>query len=433
MLVLALGTVLAGCSQPKESSSDNPKQEGKNGEKTVTNINFWGGWTGPDGDVMRTLVEQFNQENADIKVNLETLQWTPLFEKLITQTKVGNPPALMAMHPQDIAQFASLGVLDPDAAKGAGVEKDQFNANAWDGTFYDGKQYAIPLDMHMHALYLNNEMYEKAGLDPANPPKTGEELIDYATKLTIDANGKHPNETGFDINNVKQWGLGMPNNHHGFYLWFALLNQQNEKLLDDSGKKTAFKDDAGEKAWKWLGELVYKHHVVPAGQKAPMDDFKSGLTAMVIDGPWQLPGLEGQDALKWSTAAFPRIFATDAVWGSAHVLTFPKVKDAKEREAAVKLAKWIAEHSEAWAKSGNIPSNLTAQKGLDDLPGRKAFIEMMPYTKVLPNIPKTAQAFSASSPSPIMNASQGILLENKDPSAITKEMRDGLEAIISQP
>lgn len=426
-LLLTVGIVLSGCSQPKESSSGSDKKNG------VTEIEFWGGWTGPDGEVMRSLVDQFNQENSDIKVKLETMQWSPLFEKLITQTKVGNPPALMAMHPQDVAQFAKLGVLDSEAAKEVGLQKDQFNETAWESTFYDDKQYAVPLDMHMHGLYLNTEMFEKAGLDPAKPPKTGDEFIEYATKLTIDKNGKHPNEPGFDSKNVKQWGFGMPNNHHGFYLWYALLNQQNEKLLDESGTKIVFDEAKGEQAWKWLGDLVYKHNVVPKGQKAPMDDFKAGLTAMVVDGPWQLPGLEGQDKIKWATAPFPKVYESEGVWGSGHILTFPKVKDPKNQKAAEKLAKWIIEHSEEWAKSGNIPSSLAVQGKLDSLPGRQAFIEMMPYTKVLPNITKTAQAFSATAPSPIITASQGILLENKNPTDITKQMRDGLDSIISGP
>lgn len=431
MLVFAL--VLSACSKNEPAPSASPGESpAAGGSNEVVSIDYWGGWTGPDGDVMRELVEKFNSEHPNIKVTLTTLQWTPLFEKLVTQFKVGNPPSLMAMHPQDVAQFASMGILDPVADQ-VGVNKADFDENAWNYTFYEDKQYAIPLDMHMHGLYMNTDMFEAAGLDATKPPKTGQELIDYATKLTIDANGKHPNEAGFDPNNVKQWGIGVQNNHHAFYMWYALMAQQGESFLDKDAKKTEFDDAKGAEAWQFLQDLIYKHQVAPKGQKAPFDDFKAGLTAMAIDGPWQLAGLEGQSSLKWATGEFPQVFDKPASWGSGHILTFPKEKDAKKREAAMTLAKWLAEHSEDWAKSGNIPSKLDVQAKVKDLPGRAAFVNMMPYVQVLPNIPKTAQVFSATAPSPILTAGQTVLLSKGDPADAVKELRKGIDALLSQP
>ncbi|MEF2245512.1 MULTISPECIES: ABC transporter substrate-binding protein [unclassified Paenibacillus] len=435
-LILAFAIILSACSKNEPAPASGPSNNEKNTPEKQSNeviaIDYWGGWTGPDGDVMREMVDRFNSENPDIKVTLTTLQWTPLFEKLVTQFKVGAPPSLMAMHPQDVAQFANMGILDPVADQ-VGVKKEDFDENAWNYTFYDSKQYGIPLDMHMHGLYMNTEMFEAAGLDPAKSPKTGEELIEYATKLTIDNNGKHPNEAGFDINNVKQWGIGLQNNHHAFYLWYALMTQQGEAFLSKDAKETVFDMAKSDKAWQFLQDLIYKHQVAPKGQKAPFDDFKAGLTAMAIDGPWQLAGLEGQSTMKWATGVFPQVFDKPAAWGSGHILTFPVEKDAKKREAAMKLAKWITEHSEDWAKSGNIPSKLEVQRKIISLPGREAFAEMMPYEVVLPNIPKTAQVFSATAPSPILTAGHDILLNNQEPSGVSKELKKGIDAILSQP
>ncbi|MEH7438061.1 ABC transporter substrate-binding protein [Neobacillus drentensis] len=431
--LLVSAAVLVGCSK----DSNDQKASSSNGNEDNSNqqvaIDFWGGWTGPDGDVMRSMVDQFNSENPNIKVTLTTLQWTPLFEKFVTQVKAGNPPSLMAMHPQDIASFASLGILDGEAAKNAEVKKEDFAPNVWKQTFLDGKQFAIPLDNSTHGLYLNTEMFTKAGLDATKPPKTAAEFIDAATKLTIDANGKHPNEAGFDSNNVKQYGFGMPNNHHGFYMWLALMGQQGESLLNKDQKKIAVDSAKGADAWKFLEELIYKYKVVPKGQKDPMGDFKAGLTAMVIDGPWQLPGLETQDKIKWATAPFFQVYDEPGVWGSGHILTFPVEKDAKKREAALKLAKWLSDHSEDWAKSGNIPTKLAVQDKIKDMPGRQAFIDSIPNVKMLPNIAKTQQLFSAVAPSPIITATQSIMLENKKPEDVMKDMTDGMNAILSQP
>lgn len=443
VLILVLVSVLVGCSNnnnegtptseesPAKSANSTNSADSKPAEKVA--IDFWGGWTGPDGDIMRAMVEKFNSENPNITVTLTTLQWTPLFEKFVTQVKAGNPPSLMAMHPQDVASFVDLGILDPDAAAKTGVKKEDYSENDWNGILLDGKQYAVPLDSSTHGIYINTEMFEKAGLDPANPPKTGEEFIAAATKLTIDANGKHPDEAGFDINNVKQWGMGLPNNHHGFYIWFALMNQQGQSLLDNDQKKTNFDAAKGAETWQWLEDLIYKYKVVPKGQKAPMDDFKAGLTAMVVDGPWQLPGLEGQDKVKWTTVPFIQVYGEPGVWGSGHILTFPVEKDGNKHEAALKLAKWLIDNSEEWAKSGNIPVKLQVQEKIKDMPGRKAFLDMLSSRNLLPNIAKTQQLFSAVAPSPIITATQAIMLENKNPQDVTKELIEGMDAILSQP
>jgi multiple sugar transport system substrate-binding protein len=57
-------------------------------------------------------------------------------------------------------------------------------------------------------LYYNPKLLEEAGVAPPAPGSawTWEELLDNAKKLTIDANGKHLGEEGFDPDNVVQWG-----------------------------------------------------------------------------------------------------------------------------------------------------------------------------------------------------------------------------------
>src|SRR3989442_15810400 len=83
---------------------------------------FWGGWTGPDGDVMRAMVHQYNARNPDVHVTLTTLQWTPLFDKFLTSMRAGEGPDLMAMHPHDTAQFIDGCLLEHLNSFGAIVQ-----------------------------------------------------------------------------------------------------------------------------------------------------------------------------------------------------------------------------------------------------------------------------------------------------------------------
>src|SRR5688572_10693514 len=57
------------------------------------------------------------------------------------------------------------------------VAEDKSRLAGWDAFSKDGKIYAAPVTLQGHPIYYNKTLYEKAGLDPANPPKTWNELV----------------------------------------------------------------------------------------------------------------------------------------------------------------------------------------------------------------------------------------------------------------
>jgi multiple sugar transport system substrate-binding protein len=405
--------------------------------QAAVTIDFWGGWTGPDRGVMENLVNRYQAADPGVKVNLFTVQWTPLFDRFLTSFRSGEVPDVLAMHPQDIATFASRNLLQPVAqdAASAGLKADQFAQTAWDGTFWNGTQYAFPLDLHMHAVYVNLDMFKGAGLDPSKLPTTGAELIAAATKLTIDQNGKHPGESGFDPTKVKQWGFGMNSNHHGFYYFYALLAQQGTSFLDPTGTKVAVDTAKAERAWQWIQDLVYKYKVVPPGETNAFQDWVTGRVAMAVDGPWQLPAAQQSAPFAWTSTTFPNVFGTPAAWGSGHLLTLPVKNDPAKRQAAIKFITWLLNNSAAWGNSGNIPAMLAARQTQEfrSLPGRTAFVNSLPFVVFLPDIPKTNQVFSAAGPSPIVVAAQSVILKDAPVSQVLKPLIDSVNQILATP
>ena len=218
-------------------------------------------------------------------------------------------------------------------------------------------------------------------------------------------------------------------------MWYALLNGQGDHLLNSSQTKLDFPDAAGVAAWQWLQDLVFKYHVTPRGETSQLQDFLTGKTAMLIDGPWQIPAMEKQSGLRWGTFPFPQPFAKKAVWGSGHVLTIPKQQDAKRVQAAEELVQWIARNSGAWGKSGNLPALNAARDSaaFKALPGRAGFLAELPYEVMLPAIPREAQVFSAAATSPIVVVSQSILVQDKPVAAAQATMRQSMDALLAAP
>ncbi|WP_204358899.1 ABC transporter substrate-binding protein [Streptosporangium sp. 'caverna'] len=57
------------------------------------------------------------------------------------------------------------------------VAEDRQRLAGWEAFGKDGKIYAAPVTLQGHPIYYNKTLYEKAGLDPASPPKTWDEFI----------------------------------------------------------------------------------------------------------------------------------------------------------------------------------------------------------------------------------------------------------------
>lgn len=405
----------------------------------VVTLEFWGGWTGPDGAIMQQLVDQYNEENPGVQVNLTIQAWSPLFDAFIASAAAGQSPDIMAMHPQETAMFISLGLLDPVdeiVATSEVYQQDAYVQKAWDLQFYQGQMWALPFDLGVHGLFYNVDKLEEAGL--AGPPSNREEFLEAARLLTIDANGNHPGDADFDPENIVQYAVNMQTNHHGYYQWYALYSQLGGQLISDDGLSCAMDVDKAVEAWQWLQDLVYVHYAAPQGQTDYQRDFLTGRTAMFIDGPWQMPALEAAEAagdIRWESAPYPTIFDQPATWGSGHNFTLPTLADPAKRDEALAFIEWLGANSFGWLASGQLPIryDVIEAEEFAALKGRQSFVDMLPYQMLLPNIPKFSEVFASNAPTPTMVMGQRILLEKADIRTEVINACETINAILSIP
>lgn len=391
---------------------------------------FWGGWTGSDQDAMMKIVDDFNKQNeGKIHVTLTLYQWDSMFNKFVTSVRAGNAPDIIAMHQSDVPQYAAMGALSPmdDQIAATGLKQADFDAAAWEGFKYKDKMYAMPLDMHMLGMFINVDLFKKAGLDPANPPQDREALIAAAQKLTI---------TGAD-GRITQYGIGIPTTHpHGYRYWFSLLYQNGGSFLTGSGASALFNTPQGAEAYQFLNDLIYKYKVAPENEENVDNDFKAGRIAILLEGPWMIPSAKKQQGLNFDTARFPQIFAKRAAWGNGHGLCIPARPDADKARsaAALKLLRFISDSSLEWAKGGQIPmrKSVLESKEFLSLPYMKPFVESIPDTVFLPKLEKGSQIFAANAGTPMMTAMQEVLLNKKPAADALNEAATAVNAVLKQ-
>lgn len=368
-------------------------------------INFWGGWTGSDAGVWQSMVDTFNQSQTDVHVNLTLYgSWSDMFAKLVTEYTDGQPADVMGVHPFEIGQYANMGLYNADQVAAMGLNPSDYSDAVWAGTMYNGTQYAVPFDSHMHGLYYNKDIFEKNGIEKV--PTTGEELIETAIALTVDENGLHPNEEGFDASHVSQYGLSFAMNHHSIFQWCTLMYQQGETPFTEDMTEVTFNTEKAEKAFQWIQDLIYKYRVAPQGETSYSDSFVNGRAAMVIGGSWDVPKFNAA-GLNYGTALYPQVFnGAVGYWASAHLLVFPASKkpDAAKQGGAVAFVKWLCDNSNTWADAGYVTTKLSSQEYVKTLENVSMWLDVLDKVHYMPAHEKASQLFNQSAPSPFVTA-----------------------------
>src|SRR5215472_14852095 len=153
-------------------------------------IQWWHAMGGQLGDKVNEITTKFNASQSEYKV-------VPVFKGTYTETMTGAIAAFRAGQQPDIVQVFEVGTATMMAAKGAvyPVWKlmedtgETFDPKGFLGAVYgyystpDGKLLSMPFNSSTPVFYWNKDAFQKAGLDPAVPPKTWPEVAEDAKKL----------------------------------------------------------------------------------------------------------------------------------------------------------------------------------------------------------------------------------------------------------
>jgi multiple sugar transport system substrate-binding protein len=131
------------------------------------------------------LVAMWNEKNPDRTINLTYIPHAEMVAKLAQAIASGDVPDLMGMDLIYGPQFEKAGQLEDltDRIKDW-PELKTASAGHMTVATWEGRLYGVPLYADVSALFYNKDLFEKAGLDPNDPPDSLAELRDYADKIT---------------------------------------------------------------------------------------------------------------------------------------------------------------------------------------------------------------------------------------------------------
>ncbi|MGQ9629853.1 MAG: extracellular solute-binding protein [bacterium] len=274
--------------------------------KSVT-FSFWG-WIRPE---WVATYRDYEKQNPDVKIKeaLVSQEWASTAEKFLAAVAAGIAPDASIQNSHEFLHFASQGVFYDITPF---VQKDQMKAAdwfppQWNGTFFAGKQFALPGITDTRVLYWNKKLFKEAGLDPEKPPETGRDLEAFSAKLIKkDSAGK-----------IVQYGyiptiqIGMPGaGNAAMWVW---LTSTGGEFANSTGTKYTVNNPRFVEGLEWVVNFYDKYcggaeatsAFLQGAAGAAQDPFLTQRLAMKIDGDWGYWNIASLPDLDIGTAPVP--------------------------------------------------------------------------------------------------------------------------------
>ncbi len=345
------------------------------------NIDFWFAEQAANQDTLLRMVDEFNASQDRIHVSAAFQgSYDDATSKYLAALRGGDLPDIV-----QVVDWETQRVID---SRSVVKVQDCIDEEDYDLSDYlprvvaywsiGGELYSYPFTAAADVLYYNARAFEKAGLDPAVPPKTLEDVRAYSRQIVDTGAARH----GISVE-MHSWSVEN---------WLARFDQP---IVDNDNGRTAratqavFDSDAGRELFTWFDSMVDQGLAMNVGRNP------SGADTLLPIGSGDAAMTHGSSAAMRSvygvleSGEFPDVKIAVApmaggeggvVVGGASLFIVNKSSPV-EQEAARIFARWLNEpeqQAEWHIGSGYIPLRTSAA----DLPAIKDFWAQNPQFRV---------------------------------------------------
>jgi multiple sugar transport system substrate-binding protein len=433
--VLLLLSMLAACGGQPATGDQQPTagSEQPAGDSGTKPLRVWIQW----GDNPQQLQALFDKYTALTGVKVEVT--APLAEDKILPALTGSdaPDVLILSGGDLVKSYYQEKLVDElsGAITSGKIDMNDLYPAPLNQCKMDDKILCLPWGTDMYALYWNKDLFEAAGLDPNTPPKTMEELTQFAEKLTVVNADGGLEQIGFIPDQA--WG------HNDLYtrmfggFWYnddgTLVTANSQPMIDsltwqqqfytkyDPDKVLAFSSGFGD------------------AYMSPDYPFYTGKLAMLVDGEWQTGAnfiKNFKPELNYGVAPFPPPASNperaDTAVVQGTVVVIPS--GAKDKDASAKLLAWMMSPevvAEEFCFNANLPTSKKAaeDKCFTENPKFKVFLDLMasPNAKWMISTPISLEFNDAYS-----QVEQQVLHTGADPKPLLDQLQADFEVKLQQ-
>lgn len=316
---------------------------------------------------MYEAAKNFEAAHPDVKVIVSKKDPQASTQGYLLQWKTGktNVDLAVGVEPSRLSPLVEANLLVPwDDWFTGEFSRDKFVAAFLDDGIFHGKQYVFPFMGEVMFISANKAMFKEAGLVDKQgniiPPKSWDELYEYAKKLTVkDVSGKTV-RYGLHIN----WGWNFL-----MQTFCSGLQASRGNIYAADGKSIAF-DSPEALEFLTFAQKVVQDGYCGAGSIAdnnvPRNDFKAGTAAMIWEAHSRF--MEGVPTLGTENCTVLPIPGSDkrGTLAYGHAVYIPKASPVPElAKAFVKeqmMQKWFSAWT--WERYAKLPVLRANYEGL---------------------------------------------------------------------
>lgn len=351
--IVFLSVFLAGCAS-------------QGGTPSAEKIDVWH-WMSDREDALLELAKRYEDETG-IKINFELYAPSDAYsQKIRAAAQTITLPDIFGIlgKKRDFASFIKAGHVYNL------TEKMDENASAWRNQlfakalavneFKSGNSfgvepgvYGVPIDVTNIQMLYNRDLLEKAGWDPANPPRTWDEFL-QANRLL-----KEKGIQGLVSGWGEIWMIDCLASNYAFNI------MGEEKVLDTIRGKVPYTDPDWIKVFdlfrQMRDEKVLASGVVTMVNKTAEQLFANNKAAFAFNGSWCVNVYKGMNPdLNYGAMLPPRVSDRHPmmIWGGAGS-SFMVNARSKKTQQAVEFLRWLtAAKQQAYLSqaTNNLPAN----------------------------------------------------------------------------
>jgi len=332
-------------------------------------ITLWHSMGAPLSTGLERIIQEFNASQRQYRVEaIYQGSYTDSLNKLISSIGSGNIPTLIQLDDVSTQIMIDSQEIKPiqDFIDDEDYDLSDFDPKVLSYYQIDGTLYSMPFNLAGPILYYDKQLFQEAGLDPDQPPRTLEEVRQYAEQLVErDAQG-----------NTTRYGIAL---HISPWIFEQMLAKQGALYVNNGngreGRATEamFASEEGMKVLRWYDEMIEDGLALNSGRDSTnaMLSIATGQSAMAMESTAALSAavaliaVSGEDPKRLGTGPLPAP-ASDAeggiVLGGASFWVLAEQTDEQQRGAweFIKFAASPQQQAQWHADTGYFPSRLSA-------------------------------------------------------------------------
>jgi multiple sugar transport system substrate-binding protein len=229
-------------------------------------------------------MNEFNKKHSDIEIKMEYMSWGDWITKYPTLMNTNTQPDVIFWWDNQLADKAIVRKLVPLTNYVDRSILNLYSKKVLNVGTIKGKLVYLPQALDPMVVFYRKELFQQAGLNPDNPPKTWDEFLNACkaiyTKTGVPAVG-FPGKIG--MNTLQEFMA-------------VFYHAGTGKQWLDSNNKPLFNTPQAVKAFEYIKQL--QSYAQPGLEQYARGDLRSlfanGKIAMLVDSDWCVPDYQAK-------------------------------------------------------------------------------------------------------------------------------------------